>query len=194
MCQTERQRIQVKELSAQIINYYHARGKRAVFQLGADCKFIIISQAPGKKVDTTGIPWDDMSGRTLKNWLGVTDAQFYNPQLFSIMPIDFCYPGKGLHGDLPPDKSCADIWHPQILAQMKADPVRLLIGKYAIDYYLGASQRSSLAETIRNFKSYLPICFPLIHPSPRNKKWLADHPWFLNETIPYLRSMVAAKV
>ncbi|MCO6496570.1 MAG: uracil-DNA glycosylase family protein [Chitinophagaceae bacterium] len=184
----------MKELSEKIIQYYRERGKRAVFQLGEDSKFIIISQAPGKKVHDTGTPWNDMSGRTLRSWLGVTDDQFYNPRLFSIMPVDFCYPGKGPHGDLPPDKSCADTWHPKILAKMKNNPVKILIGKYAIDYYLGTSQKESLANTVRSYKDYLPACFPLIHPSPRNKKWLTDHPWFLNETVPALKQLIASRL
>lgn len=167
---------------------------RPVFQLGTHSPFIIISQAPGKKVHETGIPWNDASGRKLRLWLGVTDQQFYDPEIFSIMPMDFCYPGKGTHGDLPPDPKCAPKWHPKILEAMKSNPLKILIGQYAIDYYLGSQQKKSLAETVRNYKEYLPESFPMPHPSPRNQNWLKMNSWFEKENIPFLQNLISKKI
>lgn len=158
-----------------------------MFQLGENSRFIIISQAPGKKVNDTGIPWNDASGKKLRLWLGVTDSEFYNKELFSIMPMDFCYPGKGPHGDLPPDDECAKRWHPRILALMKNHPVKILIGSYAISHYLKETQKESLAETIRNYNDYFPKFFPMVHPSPRNKNWLKKNPWFERDNVTFLQ-------
>jgi len=102
----------LQQLIDQINRYYRRQGKSPVFQLSENSRFIIISQAPGKKVHETGIPWNDLSGKKLRLWLGVTDEEFYTKELFSIMPMDFCYPGKGLHGDLH-GKECARKCHPK---------------------------------------------------------------------------------
>src|SRR5690606_9854812 len=80
-----------------------------------DCsKILVIGQAPGIKVHLSGIPWDDQSGKELRNWLGVTDEIFYDSKNFAIIPMGFCYPGKGKNGDLPPCIACAPLWHEQI--------------------------------------------------------------------------------
>lgn len=164
--------------------------KRPVFQLGADSAFIIISQAPGRMVDRSGIPWDDASGKKLRSWLGVSDAEFYDPAIFSIMPMDFCYPGKGTHGDLPPDPDCATRWHAKILSAMRGRPLKILIGTYAINYYLKDEKKATLAQTVSSFQSYLPDYFPMPHPSPRNQNWLKSNPWFEKEHIPFLRQYI----
>lgn len=166
---------------------------RPVFQLGEHSKVIIISQAPGKKVDQTGVPWNDASGKKLKEWLGVNDRQFYNPELFSIIPIDFCYPGKGKKGDLPPRIECAEKWHNRILSCMDSQPIKLLIGKYAIDYYLKSERMKTITETVRHFRDFLPEYFPMIHPSPRNIGWLKKNLWFESESIPLLKKIIANK-
>lgn len=180
----------MEKLIEEILRYYHKLHKRPVFQLGDKCRFIIISQAPGLKVHETGIPWNDVSGKKLREWLGVTREQFYDKEIFSIMPMDFCYPGKGPHGDLPPDPNCARMWHPGILELMVNQPTKLLIGSYAIKHYLGEKQKHSLPETIENYKEYFPEYFPMPHPSPRNKNWLKNHSWFEEKNIPFLQRYI----
>lgn len=185
----------MEELAEQIREYYAVRNKRAVFQLGEKSLFIIISQAPGKKVDQTGIPWNDVSGKKLREWLGVTEDQFYNKNIFSIMPIDFCFPGtnpKG--GDYPPDPTCAAMWHPKILSQMPCHPLKLLIGSYAINYYLKDKKKESLSETIKSYKEYIPDNFPMVHPSPRNKNWLKKNDWFEKDNIPFIRRFIKKRM
>ena len=181
-------------LIQEIKEFYQKQNKRPVFQLSENSRFIIISQAPGKKVHETGIPWNDASGRKLRTWLGVTDKEFYDKELFSIMPMDFCYPGKGPHGDLPPDPECAAMWHPKILERMKNRPLKILIGTYAIDHYLGANKKSSLVETVRHFRDYLPDYFPTPHPSPRNQNWFKKNAWFESENIPYLKNLIQQQI
>lgn len=181
----------IDKLASQIKSYYRKKNMRAIFQIGAHSKIIIISQAPGKKVDETGIPWNDASGKKLKEWLGITDREFYNPEIFSIMPMDFCYPGKGPKGDLPPRPECADKWHGKILKNIEGTPMKLLIGKYAIDYYLGEKKKETITETVKHYKEYLPEFFPLIHPSPRNIGWQKKNPWFEKEAVKLLQKTIS---
>ena len=161
-----------------------------VVQAAANSRIAIIGQAPGRKVEQTGIPWNDPSGRELRLWLGVDDSDFYNPGLFALMPMGFCYPGKGTSGDLPPRPECAPLWHQRLLAGMPNIQLTLLIGKYAQVHYLGRKEVTSLTDTVRRFETYLPTYFPIIHPSPRNKMWHKRNPWFMDHVVPALRKTV----
>lgn len=184
----------MEKLITDINNYYRKRNQRPVFQLGIQSPLMIISQAPGKKVHDTGIPWNDASGKTLRAWLGVSDEEFYNPDYFSIMPMDFCFPGKGTNGDLPPDIDCAKLWHSQILEAMLSRPLKLLIGRYAIEYYLPSVKKEPLGKTIEDYKMFLPEFFPLPHPSPRNLNWMKQHPWFQQTTLPFLKKIIRENI
>jgi uracil-DNA glycosylase len=163
---------------------------RPVVQLSLFSKIIIISQAPSRRVHETGIPWDDASGRKLREWMNVDEATFYDPYFFSLMPMGFCYPGKGISGDLPPRPECAPIWHPKILNNFKSIPLILLIGQFAQRYYLKKDYKDSLTETVKCYKEFLPKYFPLPHPSPRNQNWAKINPWFMGETIPEIRKRI----
>lgn len=167
-------------------------GPRPVVQLSPLSKIIIIGQAPGRRVHTTGIPWNDASGSKLREWMNVDETCFYDPDCFSILPMGFCYPGKGKSGDLPPRPECAPLWHPEIFKYFKSKPLILLIGQYAQRYYLKRHFKGSLTETVKNYQGFLPAFFPLPHPSPRNQNWVRINPWFMEETIPELRSKIGA--
>jgi uracil-DNA glycosylase len=153
-------------------------------------RIAIIGQAPGKKAQDSGIPWHDQSGANLRDWLGVDDDQFYDSELFALLPMDFYFPGKGPRGDLPPRAGFASTWHPQILANLPAIRLTVLIGRYAQAAYLRTTQKASLTETVRSFRDYLPTYFPLVHPSPLNFRWQAKNPWFATEVLPVLRQAV----
>lgn len=166
-------------------------GTNPVVQLAPAPKILIVGQAPGRKVHDTGIPWNDKSGDTLREWLGVSREDFYNPELFSIMPMGFCYPGKGPSGDLPPRKECAKLWHTQILEHFDKQPeLTLLIGQYAQQHYLRERHKGSLTLNIMSFRDFLPHYFVLPHPSPRNGIWLRKNPWFAQEVLPALQQRV----
>ena len=165
-------------------------GPRPVVQLSAFSKIVIIGQAPGRKVHETGIPWNDASGRKLREWMNVDEDTFYNPDIFSIMPMAFCYPGKGISGDRPPRPECAPLWHPQAFNYFKNTPLVLLIGQYAQRYYLKKNFKGSLTETVKNYREYLSTYFPLPHPSPRNQNWVMINPWFKEDVIPELQTRV----
>ena len=70
-------------------------GANPVVSASKESKIVIIGQAPGAVVHSTGIPWDDKSGDNLRSWLGVSKDEFYNDQNFALIPMGFCYPGKG---------------------------------------------------------------------------------------------------
>jgi len=127
----------------------------------------------------------------LRKWLNVSDAQFYNEDLFGIVPMGFCYPGKGKSGDLPPDKRCAPKWHQELLDKMSDVDLVLLIGMYSQNYYLGNKAKRTLTETVSNFEDYLPRYFPTPHPSPRNRLWLKKNPWFEQALVPILQERVS---
>lgn len=166
------------------------KGYAPVYAATAGAKIVIVGQAPGSKAQETMRPWNDASGRLLREWLGVSDEQFYNPNIFALIPMDFYYPGKGSHGDLPPRKGFAEKWHPEILKNMPDVQLVLLIGAYAQKYYLGVRAKRTLTETVHSYNEYLPDYFPLVHPSPLNFRWRARNPWFNEVVVPEARRVV----
>lgn len=169
---------------------YLPLGPRPVVKCSEGSRILIIGQAPGTKVHASGIPWNDQSGIQLRKWLNVTEDEFYDTSLFGIMPMGFCYPGKGKSGDLPPRKECAPKWHALLLEKMPNLRLIILIGKYAQDYYLAGDSYPTLTKNVRNFDTFLPRYFVLPHPSPRNGIWLKKNAWFDEQVIPHLREEV----
>ena len=165
-------------------------GPRPVVTAHTESKIVIIGQAPGTKVHDSGIPWDDQSGKKLRQWLNVSDADFYNTKNFAIIPMGFCYPGKGKTGDLPPRKECAPEWHEELLNKMPNVELVLLIGAYAQKYYLKDSFKKNLTETVGEYKTYLPNYFPMPHPSPTNRFWRSKNPWFEELVVLDLQKIV----
>jgi uracil-DNA glycosylase len=161
-----------------------------IIRANINSKILIIGQAPGQKVQDTGIPWNDASGKALREWLNISSEQFYDTNLFAIMPMGFCFPGTGKNGDLPPRKECAISWHQKVLEQMPNIELTLLIGKYAQDYYISKNAKKNLTETVKNYAAYLPKYIPLPHPSPRNNIWIKKNEWFKIEVLPLLRYKV----
>lgn len=167
-------------------------GPRPVLRAHPNASILIIGQAPGTKVHASGIPWDDPSGKRLREWMGVSDDMFYDGKKIAIMPMGFCYPGKGSSGDLPPRPECAPLWHDKILAQLPNIKLTLLIGQYAHERYLGKLRKATLTETVRSWEDYIKKGYvPLVHPSPRNGIWLKRNPWFEKEVVLYLKKQIA---
>lgn len=168
-------------------------GPNPVLRVGYPAaRLMIIGQAPGTKVQATGIPWNDPSGDRLRLWLGLSREEFYDESKIAIMPMGFCYPGRSKSGDLPPRPACAPHWHHQILRHLPNIKLTLLIGQYAQAHYLGTRRKGTLTDTIRAWRVYIDDGFlPLVHPSPRNGIWLRRNPWFEAEIVPVLRDKVA---
>ena len=163
---------------------------RPVLRASPTARLLIVGQAPGRKVHATGIPWNDPSGDLLRIWLQLDREQFYDASRVAIIPTGLCYPGTEKGADLPPRPECAPLWHPPLRAALPELRLTLLVGRYAQDYYLGAKQGKTLADTVRAHEDFLPEFFPLPHPSPRNRRWLKLNPWFEAEVIPALRKWI----
>lgn len=165
-------------------------GPRPVLNFSTNSKILIVGQAPGTAVHKTGIPWNDPSGDRLREWMQVDRETFYDVNNFSIVPMGYCYPGRGKSGDLPPRKECAELWLQKILAAIPQIELTLLIGQYAQDYFLGTKRKKTLTETVRTWREYLPKYLPLPHPSPRNNIWLKKNEWFEKDVVPYLADTI----
>lgn len=162
-------------------------GPKPILQAHVNAKILIIGQAPGLKAHQSGIPWDDASGERLREWMKISKEIFYNKNLIAILPMGFCYPGKGEKGDLPPRPECYPEWHQVITSTLLHLELILLIGSYSQNIYLKQTKKKSLTETVRSFADYGPCYFPLPHPSPLNNIWLKKNEWFSKEVLPALR-------
>ena len=166
-------------------------GPRPVLRASSTARLLIVGQAPGTKVHESGIPWNDPSGDRLRDWLELSPERFYDETDIAIVPMGFCYPGKGKSGDLPPRPECAPLWHEALLQRMPRLELTLLVGSYAQNYYLGRSG-DTLTDRVRRYREFGPRFFPLPHPSPRNTLWLRRNPWFEEEVVPALRERLAS--
>lgn len=164
---------------------------RPVLQASFEARICIAGQAPGTRVHKTGLPFNDPSGDRLRDWMGVTREQFYDPSLFAIVPMGFCFPGldeKG--GDLPPRKECAAKWRPDLFNHLPNIELTLVVGGYSQKWHLRQGIRKNLTETVRNWRDFAPKHVVLPHPSWRNNAWLTKNSWFEEEVLPYLRERV----
>ena len=168
-------------------------GPRPVVRFSASARILIIGQAPGLKVHQSGVPWDDNSGDRLREWTGLSKDVFYDESRVALVPMGFCYPGKGSSGDLPPRKECAPQWHGSIMKLLPASRLTLLVGSYAQAYYLKDDPRN-MTDKVKDFQSFLPRFLPLPHPSWRSTKWMKDNAWFASEVLPVLRDEVRKRL
>ncbi|SFK97256.1 uracil-DNA glycosylase family protein [Rhodanobacter glycinis] len=167
-------------------------GPRPVVQASATSRLLIVSQAPGRKVHETGIPFNDPSGDRLRDWLGIDRDTFYDAGKIAIAPMGFCFPGTGKGGDLPPRPECAPAWHPRLFPLLTGVRLTLAIGQYAQAGLLGEHRGRTLTDTVLAWREHLARgVLPLPHPSPRNRLWLTRNPWFETELLPILRERVA---
>lgn len=170
-------------------------GPNPVLRASVTARVLIVGQAPGTRVHATSVPWNDPSGDRLRAWLGLDRERFYDQSRIAIVPMGFCYPGKGKSGDLPPAGRCAPTWHEPLLARMPAVELVLLVGAYAQQYYLPPGEqgghRETLTERVRRWRDFAPRFLPLPHPSPRNTLWLRRNAWFEEQVVPALRQRVA---
>ena len=167
-------------------------GPRPVLRAGDTARILVVGQAPGLRVHTTGIAWDDPSGERLRGWMGVDKGVFYDESRIAIIPMGYCYPGRGNGGDLPPRRECAALWLDKLLTKLPRIELTLLIGQHAQRHFLGNRRKSSLAETTKAWCEYSPHYIPLPHPSPRNQPWFKRHAWFEEQLIPVLHSRIEA--
>lgn len=166
---------------------------RPVLRASSTAKLAVFGQAPGNLVHQSGKPFTDPSGVRLREWMGVTDEEFYDEKKVAIIPMGFCFPGydaKG--GDKPPRKECAPHWRNRLMAALPNLETMILVGGYSQKWHLGEDAKKTLTETVRNWRDYAPCYFATPHPSWRNNAWLKKNPWFEAELLPVLRKRVRA--
>jgi uracil-DNA glycosylase len=169
-------------------------GPRPVLRAAPSARMLIVGQAPGLRVHRSGIPWDDASGKTLRTWMGIGQEQFYDEFRIAIIPIGYCYPGRGKGGDLPPRRECAQLWLTQLLAKLPHIELTLLIGLHAQRRFLAKRRKATLTQTVQAWREYQPAYLPLPHPSARNTPWFQRNPWFKAELLPALRKRVESEL
>ena len=167
-------------------------GPRPVLRARETARILIVGQAPGTRVHATGIPWNDPSGERLRAWMGVEKDVFYDEAHIAIIPMGYCYPGRGKSGDLPPRSECAQLWLERLLDWLPRIDLTLLVGQHAQRHFLGRRRKRTLTETISQWQQYAPRYMPLPHPSPRNTPWLQRNPWFERQLLPVLRARIKA--
>lgn len=166
-----------------------AHAPRPVVWFRPSARILIAGQAPGARVHRSGKPFDDPSGDRLRDWLGLSEAAFYDKEQVAIVPMAFCFPGYDAKGsDLPPPAICGQTWHDRVMGRLDRVRLRVIVGGHAQRYHLGT--RDSVTETVRKWRDHAPRLFPLPHPSWRNTAWLRRNPWFEAELLPVLRARV----
>ena len=165
---------------------------RPVFQVGREARVLIAGQAPGRHAHSSGIPFDDASGDRLRKWMGITKEAFYDDSKIAILPLSFCFPGRGQHGDLSPRSECAPKWREKFLSAIPFVKLTLVLGAHAVAWHLPHFRNLSLTEVVARWKSLMPDIMVLPHPSPRNNRWLKQNPWFETELLPELACGVKA--
>lgn len=177
-------------------------GPLPIVQLSPNAHILIASQAPGRIAHESGVPFQDPSGKRLKQWMGLEDHDFYNPEMVAILPMGFCYPGKAGGGDAPPRALCAETWREAALDYLSSIRVMLVIGRHSLSWHAPHLRQKPLTALAREqpllrdpnavrgpFKN-LESTFILPHPSPRNTPWLKTNPWFEGEIVPLLRHRI----
>jgi uracil-DNA glycosylase len=161
-------------------------------QAASPARILIVGQAPGARVHASGVPWDDASGERLRAWMGIDRDVFYDASRIAIIPMGYCYPGRGGGGDLPPRRECAQLWLDLLLARLPHIELTLLVGLHAQRHFLGTRRGPTLLATLERWRDFAPQYLPLPHPSPRNTPWFQRNAWFERELLPTLRARVAS--
>lgn len=169
-------------------------GPKPILQASSNARILIAGQAPGQVTHQRGRPFDDASGERLRRWLAVDKETFYDPNQFAIVPMGFCYPGKATAGDAAPRPECAATWRQPLLAALPNIELTLLLGRFAIAWHLANTEfaKQPLAQLTTHWQQLWPQLMVLPHPSPRNNRWLAQHPQFEAQQLPRLQQRIAS--
>lgn len=172
---------------------------RPVAILSQHAKIAIAGQAPGLKVHQTGRPFYDRSGQRLRDWLGVDEVSFYNPNYFAIIPMGFCFPGYDTRkSDRPPRHECRETWHEQVFSHMPQIEWVIAVGGFAQNWHIPDIPYPTLTERVYHWRELSKkrqkrgyFVLPLPHPSWRNNVWIKKNPWFEKDLVPHLRAIIA---
>lgn len=182
------------QLLQQVKNCCHCQAflplpAKPILQFNPEAKILIAGHAPGRKTHEQGMPFMDASGKRLRQWLGVSEQEFYNEQLFAILPMGFCYPGTGNSGDLPPRPECAPLWREHLLNELRELQLTLILGEHAMAYHWH-TPKQTVTQAAKGWQQALPNAMVLPHPSPRNNRWLKSNPWFEKQAVLALQQRI----
>jgi uracil-DNA glycosylase len=173
---------------------------RPVLRVSRTARLVLAGQAPGTRVNATGIPYNDPSGDRLRTWMNVSREMFYDESRIAIVPMGFCFPGlNAAKADLPPRRECRQLWHDGLFGLMPQVTCIVAIGRYAQDYHFARAGHPlakgvTLEDIVGDWKSHRrlrPRIIALPHPSWRNNAWLKRHSWFEAKVLPMLRAEIA---
>lgn len=189
MVETQCEALLERILACQLCSKALPLPPRPILQADAHARILIAGQAPGRKAHDSCVPFDDASGDRLRAWLGVDRETFYDARHFAIVPMGFCYPGKGSSGDAPPRRECAEQWRRPLLEALPNIQLTVVLGKYALAYHL-PQFKGSVTEAVQSWELVWPRYLPLPHPSPRNQAWFKRNAWFETVLLPRLQQRV----
>lgn len=154
-----------------------------------DAKIVHISQAPSQNVHNTSKPFNDSSGKRLREqWYQIPDEVFYNPSNFYITAIAHCFPGKAKNGgDKKAPLHCARKWLWKELDLVKNE-LYIVLGKQAAEFFFPDSDYNELIFSDNKLNEKLAFVLP--HPSAVNNKWFKDHPEFEISRISQIRERI----
>lgn len=160
-----------------------------IFFGNQDSPIMQISQAPSISVHKTGKPFNDLSGKKLRQeWYQISDEVFYDPKNFYITSAGHCFPGKTPSGgDRLPPRICSKTWLEREM-KMVDNQIYMIVGGKAAEILFPKENFTSLVfqnRTINGKPAYI-----LPHPSPLNVKWFKDNPAFLEERVFEVRKAV----
>ncbi len=170
-----------------------AHRPRPVPWFRATARILVAGQAPGARVHAVGEPFRDASGARLRDWMGLSEAEFYDRDRVAVVPMAFCFPGYDAAGsDLPPPTICAATWRDRVLEALPDLRLLLLVGGAAQRWHFGT--RAGVTATVTSWRDHAPRIWPLPHPSWRNTAWLKRNAWFGEDLVPELRRAVRAEM
>jgi uracil-DNA glycosylase len=106
-----------------------AHAPRPVVWFRPGARILVAGQAPGARVHANGRPFTDRSGDRLRDWMALSEAEFYDLSRVAVVPMAFCFPGYDAKGaDLAPPLVCADTWRARVMAALGEVPLTLLVG------------------------------------------------------------------
>lgn len=160
-----------------------------VFWGHENSKIVQISQAPSLKVHESGKPFTDQSGKTLKqDWYQIKEDDFYNQNNFYIGALAHCYPGKNKNGnDRLPPKKCFERWVKHEI-QLVNNQMYIIIGAKAAEVFFPDAQFEDLVFHNQIWNGKTTLVLP--HPSPLNRRWIKQHPEFIEKRLPEIRAMI----
>jgi uracil-DNA glycosylase len=172
---------------------FTAHAPRPVVWFRPSARLLIAGQAPGARVHASGKPFTDPWGDRLRDWTGLSEAEFYDLARVAVVPMAFCFPGYDAKGaDLPPPAICAREWRGQVMAALPGVRMVLAVGGAAQRWHLGAGT-GGVSRAVADWRGHAARgIWPLPHPSWRNTGLLRRNPWFEAEVVPALRQAVRA--